>query len=379
MIYLDNAATSYPKPESVYSAVNNAMRYSGGNPSRGSHKLARLASEALYNCREEASKLFSCDEESVVITFNATHALNLAIKGLAERNSHILVSDMEHNSVLRPVTALKKTHGCYYDIYGSHGGDADKILRDIASKIRRNTRMIIANHASNVCGVRLPVEKIGALCERLGIVFIVDASQSAGHIPISFADLKADAVCMPGHKALYGPQGAGLLLLSNKYRLETLIEGGSGVNSLDREMPEFLPERLEAGTYSAPLAAGLAEGIRWVRRTGIDNIAYHEAHLCKLLLDNLNEIKVITIYGANDQIVASPILFNISGISPSEVGNILDKAGICVRCGLHCSPIAHSVLATGENGAVRVSFGYFNTEKDTSRLVSEIYKIVKSV
>ena len=379
MVYLDNAATSFPKPESVYRAVSRAMRERGGNPSRGSHKMARLASEEIYNCREEAAKLFSCDEESVVLTFNATHALNLAIKGLAERNSHILLSDMEHNSVLRPVNALKRTHGCSFDIYSSHSGDADKIITEIASKIRKNTRMIIANHASNVCGVRLPIEKIGALCERLGIVFIVDASQSAGHIPLDFGDTKADALCMAGHKGLYGPQGTGLLILKKERPIATLLEGGSGVNSLDVERPEFLPERLETGTYSAPLAAGLAEGMRWVRTTGIHNISRHEKRLCVALDDRICDIRGVTLYCRDKIDVGAPVLFNVDGISPAEVSKKLDEVGICVRSGLHCSPVAHKALSTGENGAVRVSFGCFNTEKDASYLADQINKIVKGV
>lgn len=378
MIYLDNAATSFPKPPSVYSAVNKAMRRAAGNPSRGSHKLSRFASEAVYECREEAAKLFSCEPENVVLTFNATHSLNLAIKGLARKNSHILLSDMEHNSVLRPVAALAGTHGCTYDVYGSHNGNSEQILEDIVSRIRPSTSMIIANHASNVCGIRLPVERIGALCKRLGITLVVDASQSAGHVNIDASRLNADAICMPGHKGLYGPQGTGLLILGKDRAIETIIEGGSGANSLEIEMPRMLPERLEAGTYSAPLASGLAAGMRWVKRIGIDNIARHESELATLLTDHLENISGVNVYDSALCRSGAPVLFNIQGVTPAEVGEMLDVRGICVRCGLHCSPLAHKALGTGEDGAVRVSFGYFNNESEIRRLASEISAISKN-
>ena len=367
MIYLDNAATTFPKPRSVYSAVMKTMKKSAGNPSRGSHAMARVASEAVYSCREAASELFGCDSDKVVLTYNATHALNLAIKGLAEEGSHILISDIEHNSVLRPVYALTKSNSCTFDVYPTFGGDAEKIIDGIRSLIRPETRMVIANHVSNICSVRLPIERIGELCKKRGIIFIVDASQSAGHIPIHIPSLNADAVCMSGHKGLYGPQGTGLLIFGKELGINTVIEGGSGVDSLDTEMPPYFPERLEAGTLSAPLASGLAAGIRWLASVGIDTVANHEKTLSSLLCEYLEEIRDITVYRPNDS-VNGTVLFSHVRLSPSKLAKLLDDNGICVRSGLHCAPLAHKALGTGDAGAVRVSFGYFNTVSHVRQL-----------
>ncbi|MBQ8524748.1 MAG: aminotransferase class V-fold PLP-dependent enzyme [Clostridia bacterium] len=368
MIYLDNAATSFPKPRSVYSAVTKTMKKHGGNPSRGAHKLARSAAEALYSCRQQAAELFGCDSTSVVLTYNATHALNLAIKGLCEEGSHILISDIEHNSVLRPVHALTKTHNCTYDIFPSCNGDADAVIKGIEEKLRPETRMIIACHVSNICGIRLPVEQIGELCQRRGIIFIVDASQSAGHIKIDLNALRADAICMAGHKGLYGPAGTGLLIFGKEHSPSTVIEGGSGADSAELLMPAYLPERLEAGTLSAPLAAGLAEGMRWLRKIGIDTVSSHERYLSRLFSDYLSDVKGIKLYGNDIVPKSGTVLFNLNGVSAARLGQLLDENAICVRTGLHCAPLAHRTLGTGEDGAVRVSFGYFNTVSDVRQL-----------
>lgn len=374
MIYLDNAATSYPKPRSVYNAVAKCMRRAGGNPGRGSHALADAAAEAVYRCREAAGEMFGCEPENVVLTFNATHALNLAIKGFAGRGGHILISDIEHNSVYRPVRALCETHGYRFDIYSSCGGREDEVIEDIKSKLTPDTDMIIANHASNICSLTLPIERIGNLCRERGITFIVDASQSAGHMKLDMRDISADAVCMPGHKGLYGPQGSGLLLLRGDRLPNTLIEGGSGINSLDAFMPDILPERLEAGTLSAPCAAGLEAGIRWVNSVGVEALHAHECELASILSDELMNMESISVYAPHLSGSSGVVLFGSDNMLPSALGEVLDGRGICVRCGLHCSPLAHSAVRSGENGAVRVSFGYFNTMTDVRLLTDVLYK-----
>lgn len=376
MIYLDNAATSFPKPRSVYSAVMRTMKHCGGSPSRSSHPLARAATEAVYSCREAAGELFGCDSESVVITYNATHALNLAIKGLCERAGHILISDIEHNSVFRPVAALCETHGCSYDIYPSCGGDSDAVEAAIISRIRPNTRMLIANHTSNICSLRLPVERIGRLCRRLGIVFIVDLSQAAGHIQVNIPSLNADAVCMAGHKGLLGPQGTGLLILNTDRHVNTLIEGGTGILSTDVEMPQDFPERLEAGTLSAPLAAGLAEGMRFLSKVGLDNISRHERQLATLTGEYLGELRNIRIYDRENIGKSGCVLFNVDGMTPSQLSRALERDGICTRSGLHCSPLAHKTVTGCQDGALRVSFGYFNTVSDVHRLILSLEGIL---
>ena len=373
MIYLDNAATSYPKPPEVYLEMKDAMNRFGGNPGRGSHALSALSADALYECREAASELFSCKADDVSLTFNATHALNIAIKGLMTGCGNIMISDIEHNSVYRPVLALCRRLGCTLTVYPTHGGNAGMIMQSITNLLQTDTRLIVACHMSNVCNISLPVEEIGALCRRRGIPFVVDASQSAGHIPIDVRAIGADAVCMPGHKGLMGPQGTGLLITSGERLPEALLEGGSGFNSLDPEMPDFSPERFEAGTMPAFSAAVLARGIRWVNHIGAGRICTEETRLRVRLEHLLAAVDGISLYGSDGP--GGTLLFNIGSISPSEVGNALDKAGICVRTGLHCSPLAHRTLGTGENGAVRVSVGHFNTESDIRRLCKEVSHI----
>lgn len=376
MIYLDNAATSFPKPRGVYAAVTKTMKKYGGSPSRASHPLARAATEAVYSCREAAGALLGCESENVIITYNATHALNLAIKGLCADGSHILISDIEHNSVLRPVVTLCKSRRCSYDVYPSCAGDADAVEEAIVSLIRYDTRMIVANHTSNICGIRLPVERIGRLCRERGITFIVDLSQAAGHVPVNIRTLNADAVCMAGHKGLFGPQGTGLLILDTEKRINTLLEGGTGILSNDTEMPNDLPERLEAGTLSAPLAAGLATGMRFLSSVGIDNVARHESELATVLAGYLDSLKLVRIYDREHLGQNGCVLFNVDGMTPSELSRALEKDGICTRSGLHCSPLAHKTVKSGEDGAVRVSFGYFNTLSDVWQLAESLNGIV---
>lgn len=377
MIYLDNAATSYPKPRAVYNAVSYAMKKYGGNPGRGSHRLARMASDAVYGMRETVGRFFSCDSERVVFCSNATHALNLAIYGLVREPCHILVSDMEHNSTRRPVLSLCRDYGCRCDVFQSLGGDRDAVLGEISRLIRDDTQLLVVNHVSNICGVTLPVRAICRFCKKRGIKVIVDASQSAGHLEIDMKALGADAVCMPGHKGLYGPAGTGLLLIGENTELSPLIYGGSGMDSHADGMPDIYPERLEAGTLSAPLAAGLAEGIRFVEHTGLHVIREHECRLAHLLAEYLSDMDSVKLYGAPFENPCGTVLFNVGGYTPAQVGAILDDNGICVRSGLHCAPMAHRTFDTGENGAVRASFGYFNTVVDVRRIADEIYALSK--
>ncbi len=374
MIYLDNAATGFPKPQSVYREYLRTMKKYGGNPGRGSHSLARAAADKLYLLREVASELFDCSPECVVFTFNATHALNIAIKGLARRDSHVLISDMEHNSVYRPVTALKETHGCNYEVYKTWNGDPDSVMAEIYGRLRNDTSMIVACHASNISGVTLPVERIGKLCRERGITFIIDASQSAGHLPVRLRDSGADAVCMAGHKGLMGPQGTGLLLLRDGVRPSPLMEGGSGIASLESTMPEVLPERLEAGTLSAPGASALAAGLRYISDVGVYNVNTYECEIADEFRERIGEMDGVTLYGPAR---GSIVLFNLEGMPPSHVGRLLDMDGVCVRSGLHCAPLAHRALRTGADGAVRASFGFFNTTADARRAADAVLRITR--
>lgn len=365
MIYFDNAATTFPKPPSVLSEVERCIRFWCGNPGRGSHALSRAAAERIYECREEASSFFGLDNpENVVFTLNTTMALNMAIKGLLRRGDHVLISDMEHNSVLRPVAALAERGEITYDVFPtSCGGNtipsSEEILRAIAQRIRPQTSAVICTHASNICSASFPIAEIGALCHAEGLSFIVDGAQSAGILPLDMKRMNIDILCLPGHKGLYGLQGSGLLLLAPGIRLATLTEGGNGVNSLDTSMPEGSPERYESGTLSTPAIVGLCEGIRFIKRVGRETIEEHERGLGRHLTEMLANTRGIKVFAP--QFVGSTVLFAVDGMASDAVGRALDARGFCVRCGFHCSALGHRTLGTPESGAVRVSFSFFNS------------------
>lgn len=364
MIYLDNAATSFPKPRRVAEEQLRCMQFYGGNPGRGSHALALAAAEKIYECREELASFFgSPNPENVIFTMNTTMALNTAIKGLLRRGDHVLLSDMEHNAVFRPIYKLARDGVITYDVFNTFPATPSRttemILASILEKLRPTTRMLICAHASNICSAMLPLEEIGALCRKKGILFVVDAAQSAGHLPIDMKKMQIDALCAPGHKGLWGPQGCGILVLGDGIVADTLIEGGSGYNSLEGSMPSDAPERYEAGTLPTPAIAGLLEGIREVRRMGIEHIHAHECALTSRLSEHLLPIPRVTIYAPH--CLGSVLLFSIEGISSDRVGAFLNERGICVRTGFHCAALAHATLGTPPSGAVRVSPSPFNT------------------
>ncbi len=371
-IYLDNAATSFPKPPQVIEAVADAMRERGGNPGRSSHALAAAAADAVFEGREAVASLFGGRAENVVFTMNATYALNLAIKGLVPDHSHVLLSDMEHNSVRRPVAALA-ARGVTYDHYRSLGRsekDVESVLYSLREKLRPETSAIIACHRSNVLPIELPLKAMGEFAAEKGLLFIVDASQSAGSCEIDLEDCRISALCAPGHKGLFGPQGSGFVLFGEgvKERLPApLLEGGSGSDSISISMPDLLPERLEAGTLPVETIAGLAAGISFIQKEGLGKIAEREGTLAGLLKKRLSAIPGVHLYLPERQ-VGSIVLFNLNGHSSAEVAAALDAEGICIRAGLHCSPLAHRLAGTLSGGALRASVGYFNTEEDVIAL-----------
>lgn len=378
MIYFDNAATTYPKPEAVLSEIIHVMKHSGGNPGRGSHRLSLAAANKVYECRAAVAAHFSGSPENVVFTYNTTYALNIAIKAFTRRSSHVLISDIEHNSVYRPVWALSR-RGVSFDIFNA-SCDGDAVIESIRSKIRPNTQLLCASLASNVCGIRLPFEKIGALCRSRGIIFVADAAQCAGNCRIDIEAAGIDALCAPAHKGLYGPQGCGFAIFSerqsgNAAKLETFAEGGSGLNSLDRFMPSMLPERFEAGTLGTPAIAGLRAGIGFVESIGTEKIYEHENMLYRRAREMLGSLSNVTIY-APEADSGGILLFNIAGKPSTEVAEALDKSGICVRAGLHCSPLAHAKLKTGENGAVRLSFGVYNRLQELETFYRRVKELV---
>ena len=379
MIYLDNAATSFPKPTCVIEEQTRCMRQYCGNPSRGSHALAMRAAQKIYDCRCEAAELFGVSNpEGVVFTMNTTMSINMLIKGLLRTGDHVLLSDMEHNSVYRPIYKLAREGRVSYDVFPTFPTDpartATDICRAIRSLIKPNTRLLIAAHASNICSATLPITEIGRLCAEHGVLFVVDAAQSAGHISINMKESRIGALCVPGHKGLLGPQGCGLMLLSDGLHADTLMEGGSGFQSLSGEMPEEAPERYEAGTLPTPAIAGLCEGIRFVRSMGVAEIGAHAREMNQYLQERLLEIPKVTVYTPHH--VGSVLLFNVDGMSSDEVGDALNRREICVRTGFHCSALGHATLGTTRlGGAVRVSTGYATTKKHMDALLRAVREL----
>lgn len=367
MIYLDNAATTFPKPERVYREAERVMRTCGGNPGRGSHALALAAAEEVYRCREAVADLFDGEPDRVVLTPNATAALNLALKGLLRPGDHVLTSALAHNSVRRPLHDLEREGVTVEEYPVFPRGDCLAAIRRL---IRPNTRVIEVTVRSNVVSVGLPLYEIATLCKGKGITLVVDASQAAGAMPISLRRLGRAVICAPGHKGLYGLPGSGFALFSKDIEakdLRPLLSGGSGLRSIEPEMPDLFPERLEAGTLNAPAAASLRAGIEAIREVGIEEIDYRERMLRRRLVGWLAELRQVQVYlPYADE--GSIVLFSVRGKSAAEVGAWLDGQGIAVRAGLHCAPMAHRLLGTPEGGAVRASLGMFTTEADLAAL-----------
>lgn len=375
MIYFDNAATTFPKPPAVLSESMRCMREYCGNPGRGSHSMAMKSAEAIYRCREKAAAFFSAPgAENVVFTMNTTYALNTAIKSVIHPGDHILISNMEHNSVVRPVYRLSMEKGIQYDTFDLRQ-TAQEVTAELERKIRPNTRAVVCIHASNICNITAPAAQIGALCRRYGLLFILDGAQSAGVLPVSVMEMSVDVLCVPGHKGLYGPQGCGMMIFGSDRCKKgiTLAEGGSGMHSLDPEMPEELPERFEAGTLPTPSITGLYEGLCWADRIGIDRIYAHECGLWRNLYNELQLMKGIRVH---DDTPGAILLFSVDGMTCTSVAAALDRQGICVRAGYHCAPEAHKTLGTIQDGAVRVSFGAMNTEKEVQQFCTALRGIL---
>ena len=360
LIYLDNAATTFPKPRAVVEEVKRCLERYCGNPGRGAHRLAMAAAERIYDCRRLLSDFFGVGSpERIVFTQNTTYALNLAIKGLLSPGDHVLISELEHNAVRRPIFTLRERGEIQVDVFPVLGLSEAQLLHGIRQRITPATRVIVCLHASNICSVTLPIAAIGKLCRDRGLFFMVDAAQSAGRIPIDASAIGIDALAIPGHKGLYGIQGCGALALSERFLPHTLLEGGSGVESLPVGMPALPPERYEAGTLPTPAIVALAEGIRSLGKGKSVRIAQEEQRLFFALRERLTALPGVVIYEKDAP--GSVLLFNKKGVPAADLGRALAQKGICVRAGLHCAPMAHQALSTPKGGAVRVSLGRCNT------------------
>lgn len=366
MIYFDSAATSFQKPPEVAAAMQSALR-TCASASRGGHCLALAANEVLYDCRALAGELFEAEPEQVVFTMNATHGLNIAIASLVPQGAEVVISAFEHNAVVRPLYA----RGARLLRAGSALFSPEEFLESFEEKLRRRPAAAVCTHVSNVFGYVLPIERVARLCRRYGVKLIVDASQSAGTLPVSLRQSGAAFIAMPGHKGLYGPQGTGLLLCADG--AQPLLYGGSGSNSQLPTMPDFLPDRLEAGTQNVTSIAGLAAGMRFVRRIGRERIAQHERKLLHRFRQGMEKMQAIESYfGEGQSAVAS---FRVRGVDCEEAAQRLSDHGFALRAGLHCAPEAHRSVGTLETGTLRASFGYFNTTAEVRRFLTACEKL----
>ena len=371
MIYFDNAATTFPKPAAVVGAVTASIMRDG-NPGRGAHALAFGAAEEIYACRKAAAAMFGASPERVIITSGATHSLNLAIGASKLYDGAILISDLEHNSVLRPARASGGEVRIFPSFVELRGQEREAMILARLEDIADGASVCVCSAASNVCGATMPIGAIGELCRERGILFIVDGAQAGGTLEINVARDKIDVLCLPGHKGLYGPMGCGLMILGEGITLPPLLHGGSGVDSRSASMPELPPERYEAGTLPTPLIAGLRRGIEFVAKKTPRAILAHEEHLSSMLKEALLDMRRVRVFAPHHD--GGIVLFNVDGVPCEELALSLDSRGICTRAGLHCAPLAHDTL--GSDGAVRVSFGVGNTEWEVREFIRALEAII---
>nr|WP_320050833.1 aminotransferase class V-fold PLP-dependent enzyme [uncultured Desulfuromonas sp.] len=376
-IYLDNSATSFPKPESVYQTLDHFSRTCGANPGRGSYSMAHQAAKQVLKTRLAVASMFAVEDCSrIVFTTNATQAINQALFGLLKSGDRVVTSSMEHNAVARPLYALEQ-----------QGVQIDKVQADTLGRITCDQvaqlcldgpkpKLVVINHCSNVTGTVQPIETIGPWCRQHNILFMVDAAQSAGVYPIDVQGMAIDLLAAPGHKSLFGPQGTGFLYVSPSVTLTPLIYGGTGTLSTHLEQPDQMPERLESGTLNTPALAALAAGLSFLMDTGLGEIHRHELGLAGQLRQGLKTVPGVTLYGPDNSTVVS---FTVDGHDPAEIGFMLDRqAQIAVRVGLHCAPEAHRTIGSFPQGTVRVSPGYFNTSHHIDCLIQAIRCIVEA-
>lgn len=357
MIYFDSGATTLEKPASVRWAMARAVN-TMSSPGRGSHQATRLAEETDYACRTAAARLFGVEDESnVIFTSNATHGLNIAIHTLVQPGSRVVISGYEHNAVTRPLHAIPNVTLTVLD---TPLFQPERMVEELKEALGHGADVVICNHVSNVFGCIQPVEEMAVLCRNAGVPFLLDASQSAGILPVRMDVLQAAFIAMPGHKGLYGPQGTGLLLCNHE--VSPLLYGGTGSLSKLQTMPDMLPDRLESGTHNMPGIAGLLEGIRYVQRTGVEKIAAHERRLTAQAVELLRNTEGIRLFWCDGFRHQTGVLsFIVEGIDCEEMGEAMASRGIALRAGLHCAPLAHRTVGTLKTGTIRFSPSAFNT------------------
>jgi cysteine desulfurase family protein len=384
-VYLDNAATSWPKPEVVYQAVDRFMREVGATPGRGGHRREEEALRIADEARDALAQLFNApDPQGVAFTMNATQAINMALKGMLRPGDHVVTSSIEHNAVWRPLKALERQGVEVTAVPCAPDGTLNP--GDVESALRPSTRLVAMVHASNVLGTILPIGQVGQICRDNGVPFLVDAAQTAGAYPIDMEVMGIDLLAFAGHKGTYGPHGTGGLVVRPGVELETWVEGGSGVESASETMPEALPGRLEAGTQNAAGIAGLRAGVRFVLEESVERIRAHEKEMTGRLIDGLRTVPGLTILGLDDGSAGlgeamtrrtAVVSVTIEGYMPEQLAMVLDQVfDVATRAGLHCAPQAHRTVGTLDCGALRFSPGYFTTDDDVQYAVDSLREIV---
>jgi cysteine desulfurase family protein len=374
-IYMDNAATSWPKPEETLTAMADYARSVGANPGRSGHRMSVDAGRVIFDTREAVAELFGVTNPlQIIFTKNATEALNIAIFGLLKPGDHVITSGMEHNSVMRPLRAMEKRGVELSVVPCSPSGEMSP--DDVDRAIKKTTRAIYLTHASNVTGTIMPISKVGKIARKKEVLFCIDAAQTAGVIPISVEEMSIDLLAFTGHKSLFGPQGTGGLYIRNglEGEISPLTMGGTGSRSESQEHPDFLPDKFESGTPNSIGIAGLGAGIQFIRRTGIESIRKKEQELTAMLIDGIASITGTTLHGCLDPERQTAVLsFNIEGMSPAEVALALDEEfNIMSRPGLQCAPAAHHTMETFSEGTVRLSPGYFLEKEDIEKCIGAV-------
>ena len=375
IIYFDNSATSFPKPEEVYKASEKAMRIYGANPGRGGHRMAVEASKEIFKVREKVANLFNIkDPLRIAFTQNSTYALNFAIKSCINKKGHVITTALEHNSSLRPLFSKRDSGELELElIYPEKNGEIS--IEKIIESIKEDTIAVVVNHISNVTGTIVDIEKIGKVTREKGVMLIVDASQSAGYLDIDVERDGIDILCFTGHKSLYGLQGSGGIYIREGIDFTPIIEGGTGSFSKLERQPLVMPEGLEAGTLNTLAIVSLGAGIDFIQKVGIENIRKYEDKLTQRFLTELKKIPEVEVYGSDKR--GPVVTLNIKGIDSGDLAAYLDEEyGILVRGGLHCAPKIHETIGNGENGGVRFSFGFFNTDEEIEYAINAIKEIV---
>ena len=378
MVYFDNAATTFPKPTAVYKGCETAMYKYGANPGRSGHNLSMETAEMVFSAREAVAEFFNCENvENVVFTSNCTMSVNMVLKGLLKKGDHVVISNLEHNAVARPVHAMKTDGVIDYTVFKVEEGANEKTLLNLKNALRKNTKLVFCTHASNVFGIKLPIKEIGALCKKNGIMFAVDAAQSAGIVQIDMKKDNIDFLCIAPHKGLYALTGTGILIAERAEHLKSVVQGGTGSGSIELIQPEIMPDKLESGTLNVVGIASILYGLNTVKKVGIKNISAHEFSIVQSIYRRIatnSRIQLYTFFPVEKH--HTPVLsFNIKGLESVVTVNLLNEQGFALRGGLHCAPLAHLSRGTEKKGTVRLCPSMFTTQGEANALCDAIFNI----